>query len=111
VEAEPEAVDADDRPWDEYVRTDADEDADRFFAAFDTEAGEGGEPQGQHETESADDEARELDDFAEGGGAEEDGTVEDAASDSPEPADESPQPPEEGGHDDHSDESEGGEHR
>ena len=110
-EAEAEPAHSDDRPWDEYVRTDADEDADRFFAAFDAETGEGGDPQGASVTESADDEARELDAFAEGGGAEEDGSGGDAASDSPDPGDQTPQPPEDGGHDDHSDESEGGEHR
>lgn len=38
LSSEPVVSDADDRPWEEYVKTDADLEADRFFAAFDAEA-------------------------------------------------------------------------
>ncbi|WP_157536943.1 ABC transporter ATP-binding protein [Microbacterium sp. Root180] len=108
-EAEPDDVSTDeessddaDRSWDEYVRTDADEEADRFFAAFDptgetgeeqrdgAEAGEeqpdgaesGGEPDtadaGTADVATADVDAADAEDgeiagFADGGGAEEGG--------------------------------------
>ncbi|MCW3493174.1 ABC transporter ATP-binding protein [Microbacterium sp. SSM24] len=70
--ADEERPDDADRAWDEYVRTDADEQADRFFAAFDAE----GEP-----------------------GASESAEV--AASDVLDDQEESPPPSDEGEHHDH----------
>ncbi|QIG39244.1 ABC transporter ATP-binding protein [Microbacterium sp. 4R-513] len=43
--AEPPADDSD-RPWERYVKTDADVEADRFFAAFDDSVPEASEPEG-----------------------------------------------------------------
>lgn len=92
--------DDDDRSWDEYVKTEADVEADRFFAAFDAEAVAGSEgpeaPSPEH-------------DPAEGEPAG------DEASDLREDEGEPPQPPDEGEHaagDEHGDhDHDGGEHR
>jgi ABC-type multidrug transport system ATPase subunit len=48
ADAEAEAADDEDRPWDPYVKTESDRDADRFFAAFDEATGRAaGEPPGE----------------------------------------------------------------
>ncbi len=151
-EFDDEPADLDDRSWEDYVKTDADLEADRFFAAFDARlreaeaeaeaeseraAAEGGA--GPVETAAADvPEQPEPDGAAESGGepepdpapepepepqpepepeapaeqAESDPEHEDAASGSPHgEGGEQPPEPHEGGHDDHRDDHDGGEHR
>lgn len=63
---EPYAPESDDRPWEEYVRTDSDVEADRFFAAFDTtEDGSDETPEnGSDETPEAGDADQAADDTA-----------------------------------------------
>lgn len=106
-EPEPESDDVDaladdERPWEEYVKTDADVEADRFFAAFDDSLAE---------------RAAQNDTPAESGDQATDESGEGEASDSPEDPGEAPSPPDdddpaEAGppqDDDHA--HDGGEHR
>ena len=78
---EPYAPESDDRPWEEYVRTDSDVEADRFFAAFDTtehgsdeapESGSDETPQAGDAEPAGDDSAPPPDGSAQGGAPEAD---------------------------------------
>ena len=97
--------DDDDRSWDEYVKTEADVEADRFFAAFDAEAEAGSEATEAPSPEHDPAEGEPVDGEPAG----------DEGSDLREDEGEPPQPPDEGehaagdeyGHHDH----DGGEHR
>lgn len=98
-------VSDDDRSWDEYVKTEADVEADRFFAAFDAEAEAGSEATEAPSPEHDPAEGEPVDGEPAG----------DEGSDLREDEGEPPQPPDEGehaagdeyGHHDH----DGGEHR
>lgn len=59
-----DASEDDDRPWDPYVKTDSDHDADRFFAAFDEAAGRATGDPGAEDTESPSSEGAETSDEA-----------------------------------------------
>ncbi len=97
--------DDDDRSWDEYVKTEADVEADRFFAAFDAGAEAGSEGTEAPSPEHDPAEGEPVDGEPAG----------DEASDFREDEEEPPQPPDEGEHaagDEHGDhDHDGGEHR
>ncbi|GAA3639076.1 hypothetical protein GCM10022200_23120 [Microbacterium awajiense] len=63
---EPEEPPVGDRPWEDYVKTDADHEADAFFASYDDEADSAQQPA----TAPADEERREADEEAEPGSTE-----------------------------------------
>ncbi|MGN8553006.1 UNVERIFIED_CONTAM: ABC transporter ATP-binding protein [Microbacterium sp. SLM126] len=77
VEPEEAEVDEADRSWDEYVRTDADIQADRFFAAFDP-TGEAGEEQPDGDGPGEEPDGEELDDAEDAAAADADADDADA---------------------------------